>query len=59
MSGIAQVILSDKEINALILAARNKGTTVSDSVWASLGPKLEEARGGVACPVPDRQKEDA
>ena len=58
MTGIAQVILTDKELNALILAARNKGTTVSDSVWANLGPKLEEARGGVACPVPNRQKEE-
>ena len=59
MTGIAQVILTDKEINALILASRNKGTVVSDAVWANLGPKLEEARGGVACPVPNRQKEDA
>jgi len=50
--GLAQVWLTHKEIGALLEAAPNTQTRVNEDVWRGLEPKLTEALGGVACPVP-------
>ena len=57
MPGIAQVILSQDEIEALIQASINKGTTLSPRIQRNVIPKLIEARDALGCPVPNRQKE--
>lgn len=49
MAGIAQVWLTEKELDALLAAAPNMGKRVSDELWGDLGDKLLAAYKGVAC----------
>lgn len=56
MPGIASVILTHKEIGALLEAAPNTGVKVNADIWANLRPKLEDALGPIACPVPAREE---
>lgn len=54
MPGLAQVWLTHKEIGALLQAAPDTHTRVSEDIWRDLEPKLTAALGPIACPVPDR-----
>lgn len=51
MPGIAQVILTHKEIGALLQAAPTTGVRVNEDIWRNLEPKLIEALGPIACPT--------
>ena len=51
MSGVASVVLTDKEIHALLVAAPSHRRRVTDSVWAGLEPKLRAALEPISCPV--------
>lgn len=52
MAGIAQVWLSEKELEALLLAAFSTSVKVSDQLTDGLRDKLLTAFNGVACAVP-------
>lgn len=51
MPGVAQLWLTQEELDALLRAAGSTNTRVNDRIWANLAPKLKEARDGLGCPV--------
>lgn len=52
MPGIAQVWLTQKELEALLLNAPEKRHSVPPALWAQIEPKLVAARDSLGCPVP-------
>lgn len=51
MPGVAQVWLTQEELDALLRAAGSTNTRVNDRLWTNIAPKLKEARDSLGCPV--------
>lgn len=52
MPGVGQVWLTQEELDALLRAASDTHTRVSEQLWTNLGPKLKDARDALGCPLP-------
>lgn len=52
MPGIAQVWLTQKELESLLLSAPETGRKVPAALWEQIEPKLAAARDSLGCPVP-------
>jgi hypothetical protein len=51
MPGIAQLWLTQEELDALLRAGGTLGTAVAPTLWKSIAPKIRNARNGLGCPV--------
>lgn len=54
MPGVAQVWLTQAELDALLRSAGTTNTRVNDRLWDNIASKLKEARDSLGCPVPGR-----
>lgn len=54
MPGVAQLWLTQEELDALLRAAGSTSTKVTPRLWGNLAPKLKDARDSLGCPVPTR-----
>lgn len=54
MPGIAQLWLTQEELDALLRAGGKTGVAVAPWLWENIAPKLKYARDSLGCPIPGR-----